>query len=130
YVGAEILDIGVGVFDDGAVVEHQEDPADDFGEEEEEGEAAHAPGEGKADPAFADGNGMQVEEDVAHDGHDARSAIARDTMAKNRIPNLRVANVVQGRVDQAHSLANAECRMQNAEQKREQPRLVPRFAFI
>ena len=88
HVGTESFDVGIGIFDRGAVVEHQQHAADDLREEEEERQPAHAPGEAETNARFANGDGMQVEEDVRHDRHDARAAIARHAVTEDRIPNL------------------------------------------
>ena len=95
HVGTQVLDVLVGVFDRRPVVEHQQHAADDLGQEQEERQPAHAPGEAEADAALADGDWVQVQEDVGHDRHHARAAIARHAVAEDRVPDLRVADVIR-----------------------------------
>jgi hypothetical protein len=83
HVGAQVLDVDIRVLDRRPVIEHQQNAADDFREEEEERQPAHAPGKTQPDAALADGDGVKVQEDVRHDRHDARPPVARHAVAKD-----------------------------------------------
>ena len=72
-------------------------------EEQEEGEPAHAPGEREPDAAPANGYGMQVEEDVAEDGHGPRAAVAWDAVTEDRAPDLGFPDVVGDAREDAHT---------------------------
>jgi hypothetical protein len=89
------------------VVEHQQDAGDDLNQEEEERQAAHAPGERETDAALAHGHRVQVQEHIAQHRHCARAPVARDAVAEDRVPDLRLANVVTESAENAHG--SPEC---------------------
>ena len=85
------LHVGVGVFGDGAIVEHQRDASDEFDEEQMETQPPDPPGERGAEDVATDGCRVNVQEEIAQDGQDARTTIPRDAVANDGLPGLRVS---------------------------------------
>ena len=91
------FDVVIGVFQRGPIVEHQQHAGHRFDQEQEERDAAHAPGVAERDAALAHRHGMQVQEDVGEHDHDAIAAIARGGVAEDALPDLRTADIIADR---------------------------------
>src|SRR5262249_52621215 len=84
----------IGVLQRRPVVEHQQHAGDGLDQEQEKGDAAHAPGVAQVDAALAHRHRVQVQEDVGQHHDDAVAPVARRRVAEDALPDLRAADVV------------------------------------
>ena len=94
---AESEDVLVGPFERGPVIEHQQHAGDRFDQEQEERDAAHAPGVGERDSLLFDRDRVQVQEEVGQHHHHPVAPIVRRRVTEDALPDLRSANVVADR---------------------------------
>ena len=91
----DLLDIGVGDALLRNEVEHEEDAGDRQHQEEEEGEAAEAPGVGDLHRLAADLDGMQVQEHIAHHHQRLVEGSVGIAMAEDGSPELALGDVAE-----------------------------------
>ena len=91
-INAQGEDVVVRPFERRAVIEHQQHARHRLDEEQEERDAAHAPGERERDALLLDRDGMQVQEEIREHDHDPIPPIERHRMTEDALPDLGVAD--------------------------------------